>query len=78
MSSKSALRAWSSSYDCEGCRLGIYPGSLFYAVARGFLDDLVSAEEATSGHWHVGCLDTVTLLIDLLPTETIAVTLHQS
>jgi hypothetical protein len=79
MSSRnSVVRAWTASFDCEGCGLGIYPGSLFYTVVRGFMSDLVAIAETMADHWHLHCLDTITLLVDQLPGETIAVTLHQA
>lgn len=78
MSSRASSQGWLNGYSCEGCTLMIPSGYPCYIVARGFLDDLVTAVEYMAEHWHEHCLDPFLLFVGIVPGDTVAVTLSQA
>lgn len=64
--------------SCVECHQGIWHGSQYYTVSKGFLDDLVTAIDVAGNQWHTHCLDPYILLVDLAPEESISITLHHS
>jgi hypothetical protein len=63
---------------CFGCFLRISSGESYYSVTRGYkstLNDVI--EEEAEETWHAHCLDLYSTILNLVPEESLILTMHE-
>lgn len=61
---------------CSQCGNRIQEGESYYTVMTGFLEDLVTTKTSQIKPRHTFCLDPYNVILDLVPEESVSITLH--